>query len=310
MTGSAASMPGSSSSAAAGPAPRGAGASRFKGAGNYLALIPFHAYVGVFLILPTLIVTVGAFTTPDGGFTWNNITAMFTTDVFVSAFVKSIQLAVATAILGAVFGGLLAWAVVRGDPNGLMRQLVIAASGVLAQFGGVMLAFAFLATFGFNGFVTLILTRNLGVTGLDMSWLYSMVGLTVVYSYFQIPLMLIIFLPSLDGLRQEWYDASESLGGGSWAFWRHVGGPILAPSFLGALLLLFTNAFSAYATAAALISQGSPIITLQIADQMTSEVVLGQENVGKALALAMIVTVSLVMLIYAFIQRRASRWVK
>ena len=77
-----------------------------------------------------------------------------------------------------------------------------------------------------------------------------MTGLAVVYTYFQIPLMLIVFLPSLDGLRQEWYDASASLGGGAWSFWRNVGGPILAPSFLGALLLLFTNAFSAYATAA------------------------------------------------------------
>ena len=188
---------------------------------------------------------------------------------------------------------------------------MIAASGVLAQFGGVMLAFAFLATFGFNGLATLFFRDILHVDLLtDASWLYSLAGLAVVYTYFQIPLMLIVFLPSLDGLRQEWYDASASLGGGAWSFWRHVGGPILAPAFLGALLLLFTNAFSAYATAAALISQGSPLITLQIADAMQSEVVLGQENVGKALALGMIVVVSLVMLLYAFIQRRASRWVR
>ncbi len=309
MTEPAASMPESPSSAGVGPTPRGADTSRFKGAGNYLALIPFHAYVGLFLLLPTLIVTVGALMTSDGSFTLENIQAIFTTDVFIDSMVKALQLAVITAILGAVFGGLLSWAVARGDPNGLLRQMVIAASGVLAQFGGVMLAFAFLATFGFNGLVTVIIKNNLGMQ-LDMSWLYSLTGLAVVYTYFQIPLMLIVFLPSLDGLRQEWYDASASLGGGSWSFWRHVGGPILAPSFLGALLLLFTNAFSAYATAAALISQGAPIITLQIANQMTSEVVLGQENVGKALALAMIVVVSFVMLVYAWIQRRASRWVK
>jgi putative spermidine/putrescine transport system permease protein len=174
-----------------------------------------------------------------------------------------------------------------------------------------MLAFAFLATFGFNGLVTVFFTKWLNVDVLpDPSWLYSLGGLAVVYTYFQIPLMLIVFLPSLDGLRQEWYEASASLGGGSWAFWRHVGGPILAPSFLGALLLLFTNAFSAYATAAALVSQGSPIITLQIATQMKSEVVLGQENVAKALALGMIIVVSLVMALYALIQRRASRWVQ
>lgn len=309
MTGSPASMPVPSSSAAAGPASSGAGASRFKGAGNYLAVVPFHVYVGVFLILPTLIVTIGAFTTSKGQLTLENVAAMFTTDVFIDAFVKSIQLAVITAILGAILGGLLAWAVVRGDPNGLLRQLVIAVSGVLAQFGGVMLAFAFLATFGFNGLITLFIKNQLGVV-LDMSWLYTLTGLAVVYTYFQIPLMLIVFLPSLDGLRQEWYDASASLGGGAWSFWRNVGGPILAPSFLGALLLLFTNAFSAYATAAALISQGCPIITLQIACQLQSEVVLGQENVGKALALGMIVIVSAVMLLYAFIQRRASRWAR
>ena len=310
MTDSSASMHAPSPSAVAGPASGGAGASRFKGAGNYLALIPFHGYVGLFLVLPTLIVTIGAFSDQNGQFTLGNIQAMFTTDAFIAAFTASLQLAVMTALMGAVFGGLLAWAVLRGDPNGILRQLVVSACGVLAQFGGVMLAFAFLATFGFNGLITTVIKSSLGIKGLDMSWLYSMTGLAVVYTYFQIPLMLIVFLPSLDGLRQEWYDASESLGGGSRSFWLHVGGPILAPSFLGALLLLFTNAFSAYATAQALISQGCVLITQQIACQMQSEVVIGQANVGKALALGMIVIVSAVMAVYAFIQRRASRWVK
>jgi len=289
----------------------GAGSRRLRGAGNYLALIPFHLYVGVFLILPTLIVAYGAFTTADGHLTFDNVNRLFTDEVYVEAFVRSIQLAVGTAIAGAVIGGMLCWAVVRADPDGLLRQVVIAVSGVLAQFGGVMLAFAFLATFGFNGLVTLLFRDVLHIDILsDASWLYSLTGLAVVYTYFQIPLMLIIFLPSLDGMRQEWYDASASLGGSSWSFWRHVGGPILAPAFLGALLLLFTNAFSAYATAAALISQGAPLATLQIGAAMSSEVVLGQENVGKALALGMILLVSLVMLVYALIQRRASRWVR
>lgn len=297
--------------ASAGPASSGTGSRRLRGAANYLALIPFLAYVGLFMIVPTLIVAIGAFTTAHGEFTLDNISRLLTDEVSVEAFVRSIELAVSTAIAGAIIGALLAWAVVRGDPEGLLRQLVIAASGVLAQFGGVMLAFAFLATFGLQGLVTIFLRDTLHTDLLsDASWLYSLAGLAVVYTYFQIPLMLIVFLPSLDGLRQEWYDASSSLGGSSWSFWRHVGGPILAPSFLGALLLLFANAFSAYATAAALISQGSSIVTLQIADQFQSEVVIGRENVGKALALGMIVIISLVMVVYALIQRRASRWVR
>ena len=111
MTDTPASMPAPSSSATAGPAPRGAGQSRFKGAGNYLALIPFHAYVGLFLILPTLFVVVGAFSDGSGQFTLDNFRTMFTTDVFIESFVKSLQLAAITALLGAVFGSLLAWAV-------------------------------------------------------------------------------------------------------------------------------------------------------------------------------------------------------
>ena len=69
-----------------------------------------------------------------------------------------------TAIIGASLGGLLAWAVATGGPGGWLRQLVVAASGVLAQFGGVMLAFAFLAAFGFGGLVTVVLKA---ATGLD-----------------------------------------------------------------------------------------------------------------------------------------------
>jgi putative spermidine/putrescine transport system permease protein len=174
-----------------------------------------------------------------------------------------------------------------------------------------MLAFAFLATFGFNGLLTVMIQ---GVAGSDPfgggTWLYGLTGLSVVYTYFQIPLMLIVFLPAVDGLRREWWDASASLGGGTWAYWRYVAGPILLPTFLGACLLLFTNAFSAYATAAALVSQGSPLVTLQIRQAMTSEVILGQENVGKALALGMVLIVFIVMLGYTLLQRRTAKWMQ
>jgi putative spermidine/putrescine transport system permease protein len=310
MTVSTVGVPAPSELPAAGPAIGGAGSSRFKRAGNYVALVPFHAYVGLFLLFPTLVVALGAFTTNKGQLTLENIGAVFASPAFIDSIVVSIQLALITALLGAVLGGLLSWAVVRGNPNGTLRQLVVAACGVLAQFGGVMLTFAFLALIGYNGMVTLFIQNNITHDKLDMSWVYSLTGLIMLYAYFQIPLMLIVFLPSLDGLRQEWYDASESLGGSAWSFWRNVGGPILAPSFLGALLLLFTNAFSAYATAQALISQGCGLVTQQIACQIQSEVMIGRENVGKALALGMIIIVATVMLLYAYIQRRASRWVK
>jgi len=295
----------------AGPPQGRAGSHGIQLARPYLPLLPFFGYLTIFLLLPTAIVTVGAFQDVQGNATLQNITAVFEGEAFRDAFVRSIQLSAVTAVGGAILGALLSWAVAISSPDGRLRRVVLAACGVLAQFGGVMLAFAFVATFGNNGLVTNVLEDGLG---LDIpraaTWIYSLNGLAVVYLIFQIPLMVIVFMPSLDGIRREWREASASLGGSGWSFWRHVGGPILAPSFLGALLLLFANAFSAYATAAALISQGSPIVPLRIRGALTGELVLDQANVGKALALGMIVVVAIVMILYTILQRRASRWVR
>jgi putative spermidine/putrescine transport system permease protein len=76
------------------------------------------------------------------------------------------------------------------------------------------------------------------------------------------------------------------------------------------MLLLFANAFSAYATAAALVSQGAPIVPLQIRALQTSEVILGQQNLGRALGLGMVLVVTVVMALYALLQRRTSRWLR
>ncbi|HVH24866.1 MAG TPA: ABC transporter permease [Pseudonocardia sp.] len=280
-------------------------------AGPYLGVVPFFCYVTLFLLWPTYIVVTGAFQDENGQPTLSNVLTLLSGGEYLDAFVRSILLSLATAVAGAVLGALLAWAVAEGKPDGLLHRTVIAGSGVLAQFGGVMLAFAFLATFGFNGVVTLFFADRLGVDLLGGgAWLYGLTGLVVAYTYFQIPLMLIVFLPAINGLRPQWREASENLGGTGWAYWRYVGGPVLAPSFAGAALLLFANGFSAYATAAALVSQGSPIVPLQIRAALTSEVILGQANVGKALALGMIVIVAVVMTAYALLQRRTSRWLR
>jgi putative spermidine/putrescine transport system permease protein len=276
---------------------------------DYAGILPFAVFVALFLLWPTVLVVVGAFQAEDGGLTLANL-AQASQGSYLETFVNSIVLSTITAGLGAVLGGLLAWAISVGRRDGVMRRLVLAGSGTLAQFGGVMLAFAFLATFGFNGLFTLFL-QGLGVDTFAWGgWIYEMPGLVLVYTYFQVPLMVIVFLPAVDGLRPQWREACESLGGSAWSYWRHVGFPILWPSFFGATLLLFANAFSAYATAKALISQASPLVPLRIGTFLTSEIVLGQENVGKALAFGMIVIVALTMTIYALLQRRTSRWLR
>jgi putative spermidine/putrescine transport system permease protein len=287
------------------PARRALGGRRPSGA--LLGVVPFFAYVTVFLLIPTVVVVVGAFLGGSGGFTLANLRALGQPAV-TSALWHSVVLSSVTAVGGAVIGAVLAYAVSTGRPDGILKKFVTSLCGVLAQFGGVALAFAFLATFSATGYLTKVLTS----AGLDSSgglWLYEWdKGLMLVYLYFQIPLMLIVFLPAVEGLKPQWREATETLGGSTFLYWRKVAAPILMPSFIGGLLLLFTNAFSAYATAAALVSQGSPLLPLEIGGSFTSEVILGQENIGKAMALEMVVVVAVVMTAYVVLDRRASRW--
>lgn len=274
----------------------------------WLGLVPFAAYVLLFLAVPTILAIGSGFFTKDGSFTWSNVSALGD-PVVLTTFANSAGLSALTAVIGAIVGALVCYALLGMNPEGVVRSTVDAAAGVLAQFGGVMLAFAFIAMIGIQG----VLTRFLqDAFGFDIfangTWLYELPGLVLPYIYFQIPLMVITFMPALAALKPQWAEANLTLGGTRSSFWLRIGIPVLAPSFLASVLLLFANAFSSYATAAALASQGAQIVPLQIRASLTSETVLGRENLAGALALGMIVIVGVVMALYSLIQRRAARW--
>jgi putative spermidine/putrescine transport system permease protein len=276
---------------------------------SWLGAGPFFVYVGLFLLLPTAIIVIGSFTAPAGGVSLTNF-AGINKPYMVKAFANSISVSAVSAAAGAVLGAILAYAVVTGRPDGILRRSIMSASGVLAQFGGVALAFAFIATISTVGFITIFLKDH----GIDIFangvWLYDAPGITLIYLYFQIPLMVLVFLPALDGIRPQWREATESLGGSTWHYWRYVAGPLLAPAFLGCTLLLFANAFSAYATIGALLTNGGAFVPLQIQALLTGETEQSQPGLAQALALAMIVIVVIVMTLYALLQRRTTRWLR
>jgi len=273
-----------------------------------LGLLPFLSYLTVFLIVPTITVIVGAFQ-EDGRFSLVNIKTLFGSTA-MHALSNSMLLSAATAVIGAVLGALLCYLVVNAPPTSLFRRAVLSISGVLAQFGGVTLAFAFIATLGFSGVLTELLRSTLNVDVFGTGWLFGLPGLILVYTYFQIPLMVIVFLPALEGLKPQWREAALSIGATPRQYWLQVAIPLLRPAFLGAMLLLFANSFAAYATAAALVSQGQPITVLLIRAALTSEIVLGRADLAFALALEMIVVVAVVMVAYALLLRRTSRWLR
>ncbi|GAA4479066.1 ABC transporter permease [Microbacterium panaciterrae] len=273
-----------------------------------IGLVPFAAYLLLFLVLPTILAVATGFFTRSGALTGSNLSALWDPTILLT-FGNSAGISLLTAVIGAVVGALVCYALLGMNPAGTVRTVVEAASGVLAQTGGVMLAFMFIASIGLRGVITMLLKDLFGVDLFAQGpWIYELPGLILPYLYFQIPLMVITFMPALSALKPQWAEANLTLGGTRSSFWLRIGIPVLAPAFLASFLLLFANAFSSYATAAALASQGSQIVPLQIRAALTSETVLGRENLAGALALGMIVVVGIVMWLYSLVQRRAARW--
>ncbi|MFF0477583.1 ABC transporter permease [Streptomyces sp. NPDC004284] len=281
---------------------------RRRGPRTWLAALPLIAFTALAFGLPLGALLFGAVTRTDPA---TGATALTGEHLgrslqgpYLGSLLGSLQLSALTALIGSVLGVLIAQAVVTSRSQAL-RSAVLTASGVLANFGGVPLAFAFIATVGISGVVTQLADLT------SLGWnLYSFGGLAVVYLYFLIPLMVLVMMPALDGLRPQWREAAQNAGAGGWQYWRHVGIPVLAPSLLGGFVLLFGSAFAAHATAAALVGGSVPLVTLKIADALSGNVMVGQENVALALGLDMILIAGLVMAVYLPLQRRSARWLR
>jgi len=269
----------------------------------WVGLIPFFAFLGMFLLYPTVTVFGQALSGGHLGAMREAITGQYQ-----RSFVASVKLSLVTAILGGILGVMLAYALATLERPKFLRSGAIAFSGVAANLGGLPLAFAFIATLGAQGLATKILKSG----GVDLIshgiTVYSFWGLAIVYLYFQIPLMVLVTIPAIDGLKPAWREAAQNLGSTSFNYWRRVGIPVLMPSILGGMLLLFANAFSAYATAYVLSTGTSNLVSVQIRFFLQGNTITGKGQLGYALASWMIIIMTLSMVGYLLLRRRAERW--
>jgi len=272
----------------------------------WLGVVPFFAFVFLFLLLPAISVFSEALKNKDGNFGFSSMKQAFQGQNF-DAFKFSITFSAGAAAVGVVVGTLLAYAAATATRPRWLRSLVTSFSGVAANLGGLPLAFAFLALLGRQG----LLTKVIKALGWDLYagdfGLGEVPGLITVYSYFNIPLMVLITLPAIDGLKASWREASSNLGGTSFTYWRRVGLPVLMPSLLGGFLLLFANSFSAYATAKVL-TDNSKIVSLRLGFFLGGDISVGQDAVGYSLAAWMIIIMAVAMGLYWVLRKRAERW--
>lgn len=286
---------------------------------DWVGVIPFFVFVFIFLILPSLNLFVGAFRDRQGNFTLDNINFLANPYV-IKSYVVSLQVSIITSLVGGVFGFFVAYAVTLGNTPRAIKGVILTFSGLAANFGGVPLAFAFIATLGRTGFITAILkqicyndgsgTQVCPFNPYDHGFnLYSMTGLVLAYTFFQFPLMVLTITPALLGMKKVWREAAENLGASSVQYWLHIAMPILWPSILGAMLLLFGSAFGAFATAQALTGGSIYLVTILIGQQIRGDV-LNNPNQGYALAFGMVVVMAFTIVAYTLLQRRTAKWLK
>ena len=276
--------------------------------GHWLGVIPFFVFSGLFLVAPTLVLAYRSLEGANGGLTLDNYRQLVDPNV-INAYAMSIRISLTSAILGGLIGFLIAWAVSIGGLPRPFRSITSTFSGVASNFAGVPLAAAYIFTLGRVGVVT-ALFEVFGVDLYETGFsLYSFLGLTLVYLYFQIPLMVLVILPAIDGLKREWREAAENLGATPAQYWRDVALPVLTPSILGTMILLFGNAFGAHATAYALTGGLFNLATLLIGQQISGDV-LNNPGLGYAVAMGMVIIMALSILIYSILQRRSERWLR
>jgi putative spermidine/putrescine transport system permease protein len=275
----------------------------------WLGTVPFFAYAVAFLFVPAGAVLLGAFQDKNDNPTLANVRLLFA-HPYIDAYKTSFEISIVTAVIGGIAGLFIAYAAIREGTPAWVRSVLTTFSGVAANFGGIPLAFAFIASLGPLGIVTVFLKNHLhfDLYGHNFA-IYSKLGVEITYMYFQLPLMILVIAPAIDGLRKEWREAAANLGAKQWQFWRYVGLPVLMPSILGAMILLFGNAFAAYATAYSLSSGSVNIVPILIGAYYSGNV-LDNPHLAQAMAFGMFAVLALMMIVYIPLQRRAARWAK
>jgi putative spermidine/putrescine transport system permease protein len=288
----------------------GRGARRGRRPWALIGVVPFLAYVIIFLVVPAGAVMVEAFRANDGSISLTNLaTVLSSKQPWLHSYAISLELSAISAVIAAVLG-LVGTVALVSSPSRLVRRLVTTGCGVLANTGGVPLAFAFIATIGNAGVVTHLLA-DMGFDPYDHGFsLYSFAGLVIVYLYFLLPLVILLMLPPVEALRHEWREAAATLGASSRSYWQKVGFPVLTPPFIATLMVLFMDAFAAYATAQALTTGSVPLVPIEIGSLLAGNVVTNQANLGDALGLGMIVIVGAAGALYVFVQRKTARWLR
>lgn len=276
-----------------------------KNKNRFIGVLPFFLFCLAFEFVPIFILVRDSFMLKDGGFTLQHYQSAFE-PTYMKGFWNSIRLSGVTALIGTLLGTLIGYQIYKW-PNKKVQNALITLSDVTTNFAGAPLAFGFIIILGSAGVITKILFTYFGLKIYPEFSIYSFTGLVLTYVYFQLPLMVLLIIPAFSGLHKEWREAAQNLGATTFQYWLKIGIPVLTPSIIAGYMLLFANAFGAYATAYTLTGLRLPLITMQIGSAISGEVMREQGH-GQALAVLSLFVMAICIAIYQLGTNKARKW--
>ena len=263
-----------------------------------LCLLPFAVFFVIFQIAPLAWVAINSLQS-EAGWGLANFSKVFTSKFYLQALQRSLEISFWSSLFGIVIATLGAYSLRQVDSR--LRDFVSAFANMTSNFAGVPLAFAFIILLGFNGALTLLL-KQIGL--LEDFSIYSRNGLILVYTYFQIPLGVLLLYPAFDALREDWRESAALLGANHWQYWRHIGLPVLTPALLGTFVILLANALGAYATVYALTTGNFNVLPIRIAGLVAGDISL-DPNLASALAMVLVGLMTLVTVVHQWLLKRS-----
>ena len=264
-----------------------------------LCLVPFAVFFIVFQIAPLVWVLIHSVQSEESGWGLANFIKIFNSKFYLQAIQHSLEISFWSSLFGIVIAILGSYSLRKVDSR--LRNFVNAFANMTSNFSGVPLAFAFIILLGFNGSITIML-KQAGI--IEDFNLYSKTGLIILYTYFQIPLGVLLLYPAFDALREDWRESASLLGANSWQFWRHIGLPVITPALLGTFVILLANALGAYATVYALTTGNFNVLPIRIAAMVSGDISL-DPNMASALAVVLVGLMTLVTLVHQWLLKRS-----
>ncbi|MGK4328337.1 ABC transporter permease subunit [Lonsdalea quercina] len=266
-----------------------------------LCLLPFAVCFIAFQLVPLGWIAVNSFYSEiNARWGWDNYRDILTSPFYLQAIRFSLDISLYSSLYGLLIALLGSYSLSQLRA-GRLHRCVMAFTNMTSNFAGVPLAFAFVILLGLNGCLTLLL-RQLGFA--ETVNLYSRSGLIILYTYFQIPLGVLLLYPAFDGLKAEWRESAALLGAGRYRYWWYIGLPILMPALLGTFVILMANALGAYATVYALTNGNFNIVPVRIAALVAGDISL-DPHLGSALSMLLVVLMTLITALHQWLVRHS-----